>query len=54
MVSWYAAFFFAMIKDLEDFSYVTLLIPYLVLLGAAVGISQFMKKKMEKEVKEEQ
>jgi hypothetical protein len=54
MVSWYAAFFFAMIKDLGEFSYVTLLIPYLLLLGAAVGISQFMKKKMEKEVIEEQ
>ncbi|MBS9525084.1 hypothetical protein KIH41_10885 [Litoribacter ruber] len=50
MLSWYSAFFFAMIKDLSYFSYVALLIPYLLFLGLAIGISQFAKKQMEKKV----
>jgi hypothetical protein len=49
MVSWLAAFFFAMIKDLESFSYLILLIPYAVLLILSIGGSQFAKFKMEKE-----
>jgi len=53
MVSWYAAFFFAMIKDLEAFAYITLLIPYVLLLGVGIGVSQYIKKSLEKEVIEE-
>ncbi len=53
MVSWMAAFAFAMVKDLGHFSYIQMLIPYLILvIGAIVG-GQFIKKKMEKEVIEE-
>ncbi len=53
MVSWLAAFAFAMVKDLSQFTYIQMLIPYLVLVAVAIGGGQFMKKKMEKEVKEE-
>lgn len=53
MISWYSAFFLAMIKDLSYFNYSTLLIAYLLLLGITIGISQFFKFSMEKEVKEQ-
>lgn len=49
MISWLAAFLFAMVKDLETFSYVTLCIPYVAILIAGVAMSQFFKTKMEKE-----
>ncbi|HSJ68899.1 MAG TPA: hypothetical protein VK921_14540 [Anditalea sp.] len=52
MVSWYSAFFLAMIKDLSYFDYSTLLIAYLLLLGTSIAVSQFFKFSMEKEVKE--
>ncbi|KEO73861.1 hypothetical protein [Anditalea andensis] len=52
MVSWYSAFFLAMIKDLSYFRYTTLLIAYLILLGLSIAVSQFFKFSMEKEVKE--
>lgn len=52
MVSWYSAFFLAMIKDLSDFRYTTLLIAYLIMLGTSIAVSQFFKFSMEKEVKE--
>ncbi|WP_194774405.1 hypothetical protein [Pararhodonellum marinum] len=52
MVSWLAAFVLAMIKDLENFPYLYMLIPYLVLIGLAIGGSQFAKSKMEKDAKE--
>jgi len=51
MVSWYSAFFLAMVKDLSYFRYSTLLIAYLILLGLSIAISQFFKFSMEKEVK---
>ncbi|MBW3468138.1 hypothetical protein [Arthrospiribacter ruber] len=53
MVSWLAAFSFAMVKDLTQFSYISMLIPYLALVLGAIGGGQFIKKKMEKEVIEE-
>lgn len=53
MVSWLSAFAFAMVKDLSYFTYVQMLIPYLVFVFAAIGGGQFIKKKMEKEVIEE-
>ncbi len=53
MVSWLAAFAFAMVKDLDDFTYTQMLIPYLALVIIAIAGGQFMKKKMEKEVIEE-
>lgn len=53
MVSWLAAFAFAMVKDLSYFSYIQMLIPYLILVLGAIGGGQFIKKKMEKEVIEE-
>jgi len=52
MVSWYSAFFLAMVKDLSYFRYTTLLIAYLILLGLSIGVSQFFKFSMEKEVKD--
>jgi len=51
MVSWYSAFFLAMVKDLSYFSYTTLLIAYLILLGVSIAVSQFFKFSMEEEVK---
>jgi len=51
MVSWYSAFFLAMVKDLSYFRYTTLLIAYLILLGISIAVSQFFKFSMEKEVK---
>lgn len=51
MISWYSAFFLAMIKDLSYFNYSTLLIAYLILLAITIAISQFFKFSMEKEVK---
>jgi uncharacterized membrane protein len=48
IVSWYSAFFLAMIKDLGAFSFVTLLIAYLILLAMAIGGSQFAKRYYEK------
>jgi hypothetical protein len=48
IVSWYSAFFLAMIKDLGEFSYGTLLIAYLILLGLAIAGSQAAKKYYEK------
>ena len=51
MVSWYSAFFLAMVKDLSYFRYSTLLIAYLILLGISIAVSQFFKFSMEKEVK---
>lgn len=53
MISWLAAFAFAMVKDLSYFSYIQMLIPYLLLVFAAIGGGQFIKKKMENEVIEE-
>ncbi|TVP49447.1 MAG: hypothetical protein EA341_09425 [Mongoliibacter sp.] len=53
MVSWLAAFAFAMVKDLSQFNYIQMLVPYLVLVIGAIGGGQFIKKKMEKEVIEE-
>ena len=53
MVSWFAAFIFAMVKDLSAFTYMEMLIPYLILLAGAIGGGQFTKNKMEKEVVEE-
>ncbi|WP_373493818.1 hypothetical protein [Aquiflexum sp.] len=53
MVSWLAAFAFAMVKDLSNFTYIQMLIPYLILVFGAIGGGQFIKKKMEKEVIEE-
>lgn len=52
MVSWYSAFFLAMVKDLSYFNYTILLIAYLILLGISIAVSQFFKFSMEKEVKE--
>jgi hypothetical protein len=43
IVSWYSAFFLAMIKVLEVFSYTTLFIGYLVLLAIGIGASQVTK-----------
>jgi hypothetical protein len=51
MISWFSAFFFAMIKDLESFSYTPMLIVYVLLLIIGVGGSQMAKFKLEKEVK---
>ncbi|WP_114749069.1 hypothetical protein [Pleomorphovibrio marinus] len=51
MISWFAAFFFAMIKDLETFDYIPMLIVYVVLLIGGVGGSQLAKFKLEKEVR---
>ncbi len=51
MISWFSAFFFAMIKDLESFSYTPMLIVYMLLLIIGVGGSQMAKFKLEKEVK---
>jgi hypothetical protein len=48
IVSWYSAFFLAMIKDLGVFSYSTMLIAYLILLAMAITGSQFAKKYYEK------
>jgi hypothetical protein len=48
IVSWYSAFFLAMIKVLGNFSYTTLLIAYLILLGIAIVGSQMAKKHYEK------
>jgi hypothetical protein len=53
MVSWLAAFTFAMVKDLGAFTYIQMLVPYLALVLTAIGGGQFTKKKMEKEVKNE-
>lgn len=53
IISWLAAFFFAMIKDLESFSYLTLCIPYVVILIIGVFASQFFKMKMEQDVANE-
>ncbi len=51
MISWFAAFFFAMIKDLEYFDYLPMLIVYLALLAIGVGGSQMSKFQMESKVK---
>ncbi len=53
MVSWFAAFFLAMVKDLSAFSYIEMLIPYLILLAGAIGAGQFTKKQMEDTAEEE-
>lgn len=53
IVSWFSAYLFAMVKDLSAFTYMEMLIPYLILLAGAVGGGQFTKNKMEKEVIEE-
>jgi hypothetical protein len=44
MVSWYSAFIFAMVKDLGEFSYPTLLIAYLIILVIAIAGSQATRK----------
>lgn len=49
VISWFAAFFFAMIKGLETFSYWTLCLPYVAILIVGVLASQFFKLKMERE-----
>jgi hypothetical protein len=43
MVSWFSVFILAMINPLESFSYLTLLIAYLVLLGMTIGGGLFTK-----------
>ncbi len=47
IVSWFTAYFLAMIKVLSTFSFTTLLIAYLLLLGAAIVGSQIAKKVYE-------
>jgi hypothetical protein len=48
LLSWYSVFFLAMIKVLSEFSYITLLIGYLVPLVLVIAASQFAKKHYEK------
>ena len=48
-VSWFAVFIFAMIDILENFSYSTLLIAYLLFLAAAIAGAFFTKRKYELE-----
>jgi hypothetical protein len=47
IVSWFSAYFLAMIKVLSEFSFTTLLLAYLALLVAAVVGSQIAKKVYE-------
>lgn len=53
LVSWFAVFIFAMIEILERFSYSTLLIAFLILLGIAVTGALLTKRKYEMEAKKE-
>ncbi|MGF1639108.1 MAG: hypothetical protein ACFCUU_18675, partial [Cyclobacteriaceae bacterium] len=48
ILSWYSAFFLAMIKILSEFTFMTLLIGYLIPLILVIGASQFAKKHYEK------
>lgn len=50
MISWLTAFLFAMIKDLDQSSYLSMFIPYLILLAIGISLSQIMKSRMENAV----
>ena len=51
-ISWLTAFFLAMIGILETFSYITLLVAYMLLLAIAIGGGLFTKHRYEKSAME--
>ncbi len=52
-ISWLTVFFLAMIEILETFSYVTLLVAYLILLAIAISGGLFTKYSYEESAKED-
>jgi len=52
-ISWLTVFFLAMIEILETFSYVTLLVPYILLLAVAISGGLFTKYSYEESAKED-
>ncbi|MCC5906325.1 MAG: hypothetical protein JJU13_08970 [Balneolaceae bacterium] len=53
-ISWLTVFFLAMIEILETFSYITLLVTYMLLLAMAIGGGLFTKQRYEKSAKQEE
>ena len=53
-ISWLTVFFLAMIEILETFSYVTLLVSYLLLLATAIGGGLFTKHLVEQSAMEQE